>query len=96
MKGEYAQVSSRDVVAGNDRLLEVHNIIKASVGVEVGLNVFKENDRPIGSATAIAGSTCKNEPPAILRKRYTYPNCPWDSINGENATESWNTRRKDS
>ena len=47
------QVGSRDVVAGNDRLLERDNLVGAQVGVEVGLDLGEIDDGAIGTVASV-------------------------------------------
>ena len=45
------QVSGRDVVARDDGLLELNDVVDTSVRVEVGLDLVEEDDRSVGAST---------------------------------------------
>ena len=47
------QISGGDVVASNEWLLLVHDLIDTNVCVEVGLNVLEDDDRAIGSSSTV-------------------------------------------
>ena len=49
----HVQVGGRDVVAGNDWLLEGDDLVETTVGVEAGLDVGEDGDRTIGTSTTM-------------------------------------------
>ena len=39
---------------GDERLLFIDDLINTDVGVEVGLNIFEDNDRTVSTSTSVA------------------------------------------
>lgn len=74
---------------GNERLLNLDNLVETDVGVEVGLDVAEGDDGAVCTVTT-----------AMTVRRYiiahiaaAYPNLPSASRAGEKATASWKVLR---
>ncbi|KAJ2989957.1 hypothetical protein NUW54_g8623 [Trametes sanguinea] len=88
-RAQDSQVGVRDVVAGDDGLLEGDDLVEADVGVEVGLDVGEDGDGPVRASTAgKVGMHIRTGLSARTKARRRTRTGPWPPGRGR-----WRSRR---
>lgn len=53
LKWRNVQITGGNVVAGNERLLLVHDLVDTDVGVEIGLDILENDNGAVSSSTSV-------------------------------------------